>query len=228
MASRSLILRHGDDEHRVTVTGAHEVEIDGRRLIMLGSNNYLGLTTHPKVREAAARALEMHGPSMTGSRLMNGTSALHIELEQALARFVRKEAALVFTTGYQTNIGVLSALVRRGSAVVLDKLSHASLHDAARLSAVELAPFRACRGRIPMIMTAHVVYPALEDGVPATLSRRVVHGLLRRELGYDGVIVSDDLEMRATAFRATRPAATMTEGFDVLVQLVMAAITTEP
>lgn len=72
-------------------------------------------------------------------------------------------------------------------------------HDAARLAAVELAPFRACRGRIPMIMTAHVVYPALEEGVPATLSRAVVTDLLRGELGYDGVVVSDDLEMKAVA-----------------------------
>ena len=123
-------------------TEGTEVTIDGRRLIMIGSNNYLGLTTHPKVREAAIAALREFGPSCTGSRFLNGTLALHEELEMRLARFVGKEKALVFSTGYQTNLGTLSALVGHGDVIIGDRENHASLVDGARLSFGRLLRFR--------------------------------------------------------------------------------------
>jgi len=111
-----------------------EVVINGQRVIMLGSNNYLGLTQHPAVIEASIRAIEKYGTGCTGSRLLNGTIELHEELERRLARFVGKEAALVFTTGYQVNVGVISALVGRNDVVVTDRADHASIVDGCRLS----------------------------------------------------------------------------------------------
>ena len=111
-----------------------EVIIDGRRMLMLGSNNYLGLTQHPKVKEAAIRAVEKYGVGCTGSRLMNGTLDLHLELEHRLARFMQKDDAIVFTTGYQTNLGTISALVGRHDTVVIDRSDHASIIDGCRLS----------------------------------------------------------------------------------------------
>jgi len=106
-----------------------EVIIDGRRLIMLGSNNYLGLTTHPQVRSAAASAVQKYGTGFTGSRFLNGTSPLHIELENRLALFVGKEKALVFGTGYQANLGTISSLLGNDDVVICDKKSHASIID---------------------------------------------------------------------------------------------------
>lgn len=114
----------------------------GHRLIMCGSNNYLGLTTHPKVRQAAKEAIDRFGTSCTGSRFLNGTLELHEQLEGELAEWVGKEAALVFSTGMQTNLGVISALVGRGDVVVLDKDDHASIVDGARLSWGETKRFR--------------------------------------------------------------------------------------
>jgi 8-amino-7-oxononanoate synthase len=110
-----------------------EVVFKGRRLIMCGSNNYLGLTTHPKVREAAINAIKDYGTSCTGSRFLNGTLEMHEKLEKELAEWVGKEAALIFSTGMQTNLGAVSALVMRGDVVVLDKEDHASIVDGARL-----------------------------------------------------------------------------------------------
>jgi len=115
---------------------------EGREVIMLGSNNYLGLTTHPRVREAAERAVREHGTSCTGSRFMNGTLTLHLELERRLASFVGKEKALVFSTGYQTNLGTVSALVSRGDYAVADKEAHACIVDGALLSFGELKRFK--------------------------------------------------------------------------------------
>ncbi len=111
-----------------------EAVFHGRRLIMCGSNNYLGLTTHPKVRQAAIDAIERYGTSCTGSRFLNGTLELHEQLERELAEWVGKEAALVFSTGMQVNLGTISALVGRGDFVILDKEDHASIVDGARLS----------------------------------------------------------------------------------------------
>lgn len=119
-----------------------EVVFRGRRLIMCGSNNYLGLTTHPKVRQAALEATQRFGTSCTGSRFLNGTLELHEQLEQELAEFVYKPAALVFSTGMQTNLGTISALVGRGDVVVLDKDDHASIVDGAKLSWGETKRFR--------------------------------------------------------------------------------------
>lgn len=115
-------------------TEGTEVTVEGHRLIMLGSNNYLGLTTHPAVRAAAIEAIEEFGPSCTGSRFLNGTLAMHGELERRLAAFVGKEAALVFSTGYQTNLGTLSALIGRGDVVICDREDHASIVDGCQLA----------------------------------------------------------------------------------------------
>ena len=119
-----------------------EVICKGRRLIMCGSNNYLGLTTHPKVREAAVQAIQRFGTSCTGSRFLNGTLEMHEQLEAELAAWVGKDAALIFSTGMQVNLGVISALVGRGDIVILDKEDHASIVDGARLSGGDIQRFR--------------------------------------------------------------------------------------
>jgi len=111
-----------------------EVIVDGRRMIMIGSNNYLGLANHPKVKEAARKALDCYGTSCAGSRFLNGTLDLHEELEGKIAAFKGKEAALVFSTGFQTNLGVISALVGKGDLVITDRWDHASILDGCRLS----------------------------------------------------------------------------------------------
>ncbi len=101
----------------------------GKRVVMIGSNNYLGLTTHPKVKQAAMEAVERFGTSCTGSRFLNGTLQFHLDLDRRLAEFVGKEAAIVFSTGYQTNVGTISALVGREDFAILDKDDHASIVD---------------------------------------------------------------------------------------------------
>ena len=111
-----------------------EVLIHGERKVMVGSNNYLGLTHHPKVLEAGEKALRQYGTGCTGSRFLNGTLDLHERLEERLAKFVNQEAALVFSTGYQTNLGVISSLVGRDDHLFSDKLNHASIVDGARLA----------------------------------------------------------------------------------------------
>lgn len=115
-------------------TEGTEVTIGDKRLVMIGSNNYLGLTTHPKVREAAIQATRHFGTSCTGSRFLNGTLASHLELERRLSAYVEKEAALVFSTGYQANLGAISAVIGRGDYVITDKDDHASIVDGCRLS----------------------------------------------------------------------------------------------
>jgi 8-amino-7-oxononanoate synthase len=111
-----------------------EVIIHGERKIMVGSNNYLGLTHHPKVLEAAEAALHRYGSGCTGSRFLNGTLDLHEQLEERLAKFLNQESALVFSTGFQTNLGVLATLVGRDDHLYSDKLNHASIVDGARLA----------------------------------------------------------------------------------------------
>ncbi len=118
----------------IEVNDGPEAIVDGTRVIMLGSNNYLGLTRHPKVLQAAQAALERYGPSMTGSRLLNGTSPVHLELEETLAEFLDMETAIVFSTGYLANLGAVSALVDRHGVSVLDRDVHASIYDAAGLA----------------------------------------------------------------------------------------------
>ncbi|MBN1246280.1 MAG: pyridoxal phosphate-dependent aminotransferase family protein [Anaerolineae bacterium] len=111
-----------------------EAVIGDHHLIMIGSNNYLGLTVHPEVRKAAADAIKVFGTSCTGSRFLNGTLELHLELERRLADWVQREAALVFSTGYQVNVGTISAIVGRDDYVITDKDDHASIIDGCRLS----------------------------------------------------------------------------------------------
>lgn len=118
-----------------------EVVIRGERKIMVGSNNYLGLTHHPYVLDRAAAALHRYGTGCTGSRFLNGTLDMHEELEHRLARFMGQESALVFSTGYQTNLGIIATLAGRGSVVIQDRLNHASLFDAALLSGGELVRY---------------------------------------------------------------------------------------
>jgi 8-amino-7-oxononanoate synthase len=119
-----------------------EAVFRGHRLIMCGSNNYLGLTMHPKVRQAALDAIQHFGTSCTGSRFLNGTIELHEQLERELAAWIGKEAALVFSTGMQTNLGTVSALVSRDDVVILDKQDHASIVDGAKLSWGKTLRFR--------------------------------------------------------------------------------------
>ncbi len=118
-----------------------EVTMNGRHIIMIGSNNSLGLTMHPKVKEAAMKALQEYGTSCTGSRFMNGTLKLHHELESRLAAFMGKDAALVFSTGMQTNLGAISSLLGRNDVVITDKDDHASIVDACRLGYGEIKRF---------------------------------------------------------------------------------------
>ncbi len=117
------------------------VVIEGKERIMMGSNNYLGLTHHPEVLGAAKAALDRYGSGCTGSRLLNGTLDLHQQLEAELAQFFGKEACIVFSTGYQANLGVVSGLVGRGDFVFLDKLDHASIVDGAKMSYGETVRF---------------------------------------------------------------------------------------
>src|SRR3954449_9213937 len=117
------------------------VVIDGQKRIMLGSNNYLGLTHHPKVLEAASRALHRYGSGCTGSRFLNGTLDLHEQLESAMAEFLSKESCLVFSTGYSANLGLIAGLIGRGDRGYLDKLDHASIVDGAKLSYGETERF---------------------------------------------------------------------------------------
>ncbi|NMB88195.1 MAG: aminotransferase class I/II-fold pyridoxal phosphate-dependent enzyme, partial [Chloroflexi bacterium] len=119
-----------------------EVLYRSHRLIMCGSNNYLGLTTHPKVRQAAIDAIQRYGTSCTGSRFLNGTLEMHEQLEQELAAWVDKPAALVFSTGMQANLGAVSALVGRDDVIILDKEDHASIVDGARLGYGKLERYR--------------------------------------------------------------------------------------
>ena len=121
--------------------GTH-VTIDGRDLIMVGSNNYLGLTTHPKVREAALDALLRFGTSCSGSRFLNGTLELHEKLERSLAKFVGKQSAQVFTTGFLTNQGVIAPLISRTDTIIIDRLVHASILEGVRLSFGKVRRFR--------------------------------------------------------------------------------------
>ena len=122
-------------------TEGTEVVIYGKRIVMIGSNNYLGLTTHPKVREAAIEAIKRYGTSCTGSRFLNGTMKLHIEAEEKLAAFVGKEAAVIFATGMQANLGAVSSLIGKDDVAIIDKDDHASIVDGVRLGFGEMRRF---------------------------------------------------------------------------------------
>src|SRR5215203_517841 len=126
----------------VEQSDATEVMIEGVRRIMVGSNNYLGLTNDPRVLEAASAALRKYGSACTGSRFLNGNTDLHDKLEVELAELMGKDAALVFPTGYQANLGVVSAIAGPGDVLLIDKLNHASMVDGATLSGAEVVRFR--------------------------------------------------------------------------------------
>jgi len=128
--------------HVVESEQSPQVIVEGKQMIMLGSNNYLGLTNHPKVKEAAIEAVKKYGSGCAGSRFLNGTLDIHVKLEENLASFFRKDAALTFSTGYQTNLGIISALADKNDVVVIDKLDHASIVDACRLSFAETKKFK--------------------------------------------------------------------------------------
>src|SRR6202030_267766 len=117
------------------------VEMEGERRIMLGSNNYLGLTGDERVKQGALDALNRYGTGLTGSRLLNGTTALHVELERELAEWFGTEAAIVFTTGHQANVGALGTILGPGDTVVADSGDHASILDGCILSRAKLRPF---------------------------------------------------------------------------------------
>jgi 8-amino-7-oxononanoate synthase len=127
---------------RVIETGQDtEVQVDGRRMLMLGSNSYLELTTHPRIKERSAAAIHQYGSGCAGSRFLNGTLPIHLELERRLAALVGKPAALVFPTGFQTNTGVVASLVHQGEYVIVDKYIHACILDGCTLSQGTLVRF---------------------------------------------------------------------------------------
>jgi 8-amino-7-oxononanoate synthase len=118
-----------------------EVTCNGKRMLMMGSNSYLGLTNHPRVIEAAKKATDKYGTGCAGSRFLNGTLDIHIELEDKLAKFVGKEASLAFAAGYMANLGAISAMVDKGEYIVTDKFDHASILDGSQLSMGKMVRF---------------------------------------------------------------------------------------
>jgi len=150
------------------------VEMEGRETVMLGSNNYLGLTTDERVKQAARDALEAYGTGVTGSRLLNGTTPLHLELERELAEWMGTEDAIVFTTGYQSNLGAISAILGPGDTVICDSGDHASILDGCKLSGARLRPFRHNR----MDKLASMLERAGADESPALV---VVDGVFSME-----------------------------------------------
>lgn len=119
-----------------------EVVVNGKKVLMFGSNSYLGLTTHPKIKEAARNAISKYGSSVAGSRFLNGTTDQHVELERRLAKFLKKEAVLLFSTGFQVNIGVIPTITGKDDVIFLDRLNHASIFEGARLSQARSVIFR--------------------------------------------------------------------------------------
>jgi 8-amino-7-oxononanoate synthase len=120
----------------------NKVKVDDKEMIMVGSNNYLGLIDDPRLMKAAKEAVERYGVATCGSRFLNGTLDIHVELEERLAKFMHREAALTFSTGFQTNQGIISTLVGRGDAVITDRMVHASIVDACRLSYGDIYKFK--------------------------------------------------------------------------------------
>ncbi|MCK9421772.1 MAG: pyridoxal phosphate-dependent aminotransferase family protein [Bacteroidales bacterium] len=118
------------------------VTMNGKKVLMFGSNSYLGLTNHPKIKEAAIRATQKYGTGCAGSRFLNGTLDIHVELEKKLAEFVGKEAALVYSTGFQVNLGVIPTVTGRNDYILIDELDHASIIEATRLSFAKVLKFR--------------------------------------------------------------------------------------
>lgn len=118
------------------------VKIKGEDVLMFGSNSYLGLTNHPELKEASKRAIDKYGSGCAGSRFLNGTLDIHLELEEKLAKYVGKEGAIVFSTGFQVNLGVISSIPGRHDYVIIDDLDHACIIDGARLSFAKVLKYR--------------------------------------------------------------------------------------
>ena len=145
-----------------------EMEINGQSLIMLGSNNYLGLTDNPYVMEKAAEAIQKYGTGCTGSRFLNGTLDLHIELEERLASFLNREKVITFSTGFQANLGVISTLAGRGDIIYADRSDHASIIDGSRLSHARVLRYRHNdTGHLRQLLESNTEHGALivTDGV---------------------------------------------------------------
>src|SRR5213082_3936163 len=136
------------------------VEMEGRQRIILGSNNYLGLTGDERVKQGALDALGRYGTGLTGSRFLNGTIDLHLELERELAEWLDTEAALVFTTGHQANVGALGTILAPGDTVIADSGDHASILDGCILSRAKLRPYR--HNRVDRL--EHALQRAVGDG----------------------------------------------------------------
>ena len=124
--------------HQLETGQDTEIIMEGKKTIMIGSNNYLGLTSHPDVIKAGVKAIEKYGSGCSGSRFLNGTLDIHIKLEEELAEFLNKEATMTFSTGFQSNLGIISAICGRNDVIVGDKENHASIYDACRLSYAKL------------------------------------------------------------------------------------------
>ena len=118
------------------------VWVNGKKTLMVGSNNYLGLFDDERIKEATGAAVKKYGSSTCGSRFLNGTYSLHVEIENKLADFMGKEEALTFSTGFQTNLGVISAVAGRNDVIILDRMVHASIMDAVRLSYADVVKFK--------------------------------------------------------------------------------------
>ena len=127
--------------HCLQTRQAPEVIMEGKRRIMLGSNNYLGLTSEPEIIEAGKKALDKYGTGCSGSRFLNGTLDLHLQLEEKLAAFIGKPAVMTFSTGFQTNLGIISSICSRGDYIICDRENHASIYDGAKLSYAEMRRF---------------------------------------------------------------------------------------
>ncbi len=142
-----------------------EVIVNNKEMIMIGSNNYLGLVGHPKVKQAAAQAALKYGSGCTGSRLLNGTLDLHVELEERLARFMKREAALVFSTGFLTNLGTISCLVGKDDVIMIDRSDHASIVEGCRLSYGKI--FKYAHNDMDDLerLLEHAVYNGIRGGI---------------------------------------------------------------
>ncbi len=149
------------------------VKIKGKDVLMFGSNSYLGLTNHPKIKEAAKRAVDKYGTGCAGSRFLNGTLDIHIELEERLANLVGKDAALCYSTGFQVNLGVVSILTTRRDHIILDEFDHASIIEGSRLSFSKVLKY----GHNDM----HALETKLERCAPETIKLIVVDGIFSME-----------------------------------------------
>lgn len=173
------------------------VKINGNDVLMFGSNSYLGLTNHPLVKEAAQNAIRKYGSGCAGSRFLNGTLDIHIELEAKLAKFLNKESALVFSTGFQTNLGVVSSLTGRHDYIILDDANHASIYEGARLSFSKVLKYKhnnmASLEKLLSTLPLHAAKLVVVDGVfsmEGDIAR--LPEIVELSKAYEAMIVVDD------------------------------------